>query len=173
LFERKADLVKMITQLEHIGAGLPEALRVCNEVFKDELAEVTAEFAQFGPSQIGPIAPDSHWRRPMSLEDKLAMCGFWALLIAGCVAVFMFEPTPSPKCPRLYELLAAVAELVFSVAYVAWDGLFQPYPEPTPPETPVIPDHPPRSATMELYIMMELVAHLNYGAIVVMHNMLM
>jgi hypothetical protein len=85
LFDRKADLEKMTTQLEQIDAGLPEALCVCNEVFKAELVEVTAQLSKFGPSRVGPIPldPDSDWRRPMPvcLEIKVLVWGYVALFV--------------------------------------------------------------------------------------------
>ncbi len=64
------------------------------------------------------------------------------------------------------------------------NGLHMPYPKATPPAAPVLPvlpvppvppvmpEDPGRSATMESYSVMQLVAHLNYGAMVALYNML-
>jgi hypothetical protein len=159
LYDRIAELQKMTTRLEQIGVSLPKALRVCNEVFKVELAKKTAELAKF-PITIGPIPRDPDWRPPMLLFYHLLACGFIAFIIAivaaGCIAVFMS------------------AEIVYFM-------LFQPYPEPNPlavpvppvpPVPPVVPDDPGRPATTERYSVLQLVAHLNYGAMVALYNML-
>jgi hypothetical protein len=85
-----------------------------------------------------------------------------AIMAAGCVAVFMsaqivyfmlFQPYPEPTAP------AAPVQP------------FQPV-QPVPPVPPVLPDDPGRSVTMESYSVLQLVAHLNYGAMVALYNML-
>jgi hypothetical protein len=82
LCDRIAELQKMTTQFEQIGVSLPEALCVCNEVFKEELAKVTTELSNFASVTIGPIPkdPDSGCRS-LTLPDKiylfLAMCIAW------------------------------------------------------------------------------------------------
>jgi len=93
LCDRIAELQTMTTRLEQIGVSLPKALRVCNEVFKVELAKKTAELAKDFPITMGPIPIDPDSRPPMSPEDNLLAWGFMALIVAivaaGCVAVYM------------------------------------------------------------------------------------
>jgi hypothetical protein len=152
---------------------------VCNEVFKAELVEVTAELAQFGPSPIGPIRmdPDSGWRRPKTLLDHVfdEVVPIVVLVVMFAVAGRQAVQEHVQKCsrqPRPYEcdFLDAVAALVWSMAEVAWDCLFPPEPEPKT-AAPVLSDPAPSAAPTDLYRAIELVAQLNAGAVLVLWNM--